>query len=224
MLRRRRALPSLLAAAVVAVLVLAACSSGDGRALPPPGPDQTTTTPSTPIVPETDSSSGVLELTSASFADGQPLPERFTCNGEDVSPDLAWSGVPADAVELALVVRDRQEAGFVHWVVAGVDPFVLGFGEGGLPENAVEASNGAGTLGWLGPCPAAGSGTHTYELVLHVLPEPSGIAPGTPAAEATARLEAVATSQAVLVATVTAGGTETSAEGVASINEPSVEG
>ncbi|MGK2950322.1 MAG: YbhB/YbcL family Raf kinase inhibitor-like protein, partial [Acidimicrobiales bacterium] len=128
MLRRRRAVRSLLAGALAAGLVVAACSSGDGRALPPPGPDQTTTTPSAPVVPETDTSGGVLDLTSAAFADGQPLPERFTCTGEDVSPDLAWTAPPAGTVELALVVRDQQEAGFVHWVVAGVEPFVLGFG------------------------------------------------------------------------------------------------
>lgn len=203
--------------------MLAACSSSDGRALPPPGPDQTTTTASTPVVPETGTADGVFELTSASFSDGEPLPERFTCNGDDVSPDLTWSAPPAGAVELALVVRDRQEAGFVHWIVAGVDPFVFGFGEGGLPENAIEAANGAGTSGWLGPCPAAGSGTHTYELILHALPEATGIAPGTPAEEAAARIESLSTSQAVLVATVTAGGTDTSIDGVASINEPSVE-
>ncbi|MGK2948184.1 MAG: hypothetical protein ACSLFP_06395, partial [Acidimicrobiales bacterium] len=87
----------------------------------------------------------------------------------------------------------------------------------------VEANNGAGTPGWLGPCPAAGSGTHTYELVLHALPESAGIAPGTPADDAAARIESLSTSQAVLVATVTAGGTETSIDGAASINEPSVE-
>jgi hypothetical protein len=210
-------------ALAAAALVLAACSRDDGRALPPPSADQTTTTPSAPVVPPS-IGDGILELTSQAVVEGAPLPERTTCNGVDVSPDLAWVGVPPETVELALVVRDSSNDGFLHWVVAGIDPFVTGFGEGGLPENAIELANDAGTVGWLGPCPAAGSGTHAYEFALHALSEPSGLAPGTPGADAVARIESVSSVQAVLIATVTAGGPVTADDGSVSINEPSVEG
>lgn len=219
---RLRSLCSLVGALALGAAVVAACSSSDGRALPPPSPGQTTTTPSTPIVPEGDGE--VFELSSSAFQSGEALPVRFTCNGIDVSPDLQWSGIPQDAVELVLIVRDQSEGGFLHWVVAGIDPFVTGFGEGGLPENAVEATNDAGTDGWLGPCPAAGSGTHAFELVLHVLPEASGIVPGSPGSDAAALVETISLDQAVMTVTVTAGGTETSADASVSINEPSIEG
>jgi Raf kinase inhibitor-like YbhB/YbcL family protein len=216
-----RPLRPLLLALALGATVVAACSASDGRALPPPRPDQTTTTPSAPVVPP--AVGEVFELQSDAFTDGAPLPDRLTCTGVDVSPALSWTGTPPEAVELALVVRDRNADGFVHWVVTSIDPFVFGFGEGGLPENAVEGTNGAGTVGWLGPCPPSGSGTHAYEFVLHALPEASGLVPGTPSADAIARIEAIATDQAVLSGTVTAGGTETTTAGSASVNEPSVE-
>ncbi len=203
--------------------MLAACSSDDGRALPPPAPGQTTTTASTAVVPPEIGSPQVFELRSDAFADGEAIPQRSTCTGADTSPGLTWAATPVEAIELALVVRDRDEEGFVHWVVAGIDPIVFGFGEGGLPENAIEARNGAGTVGWLGPCPASGSGTHSYEFVLHALSEASAVAPDLPGPAAAERIESISIGQAVLVGTVTAGGTETSAGGSVSINEPSVE-
>ena len=220
----RSPLRPLLLALTLAAAVLAACSADDGRALPPPSPGQTNTTPSTPVVPSEVGSSEVFELQSNAFAEGAEIPARFTCTGVDISPDLTWVAVPVEAVELALVVRDRDAEGFLHWVVAGIDPFVFGFGEGGVPENAVEALNDAGTTGWLGPCPPSGSGTHSYEFVLHALAEVSGVVPGLAATEAATRIESISVGQAVLSGTVTAGGTETSAGDSVSVNEPSVEG
>ena len=67
-----------------------------------------------------------------------------------MSPDLSWTDLPADAESLALIVRDRNAAGFVHWVVTGIDPSVQGIGEGGVPEGAVEGQNGAGTTKRIG--------------------------------------------------------------------------
>ena len=141
------------------------------------------------------------------------MPAELTCTGASVSPDLSWTGTPADAASLALVVRDRNAGGFVHWVVTGIDPFVQGIGEGGVPENAVEGPNSAGTIGWLGPCPPAGSGTHTYEVALLALPGARGAAPtGTTAEELAALLDAAAMERAVLTGTVTAGGETTGTE------------
>lgn len=203
--RRRPA--SLLTALAVAVLGVA-CSSSDGRELPAPDPSQTTTSVSAPVVAqpsEDDQISGTFLLTSPAFEAGGVIPEVHTCTGADVSPPLAWSGAPA-AAELALVVRDRDAGGFVHWVVTGIDPTVQGLGEGGVPEGAVEAANSAETVGWFGPCPPAGSGTHTYEFVLHALPEPLGLAAGTEAQEAAALVEGASSASATLAGTVTAGG------------------
>lgn len=201
----RQPTPLLVALAAAA---LVACSSSDGRMLPPPDPHTTTTSVSAPVVGQPSEDGGVVEvfsLTSAAFPDGGVIPGRFTCEGEDLSPPLAWASTPA-AAELALVVRDRDAAGFVHWIVTRIDPAIQGFGEGGVPEAAVETGNSAGTLGWYGPCPPAGTGTHNYDFVLHALPEPLSLEPGMPAAEAAQLVEGASSSHAALSGTVTAGG------------------
>ena len=101
-------------------------------------------------------------------------------------------------------MRDRNAGGFVHWVVTGIDPFVLGVGEGGLPESAVQGMNSAGTVGWTGPCPPAGSGVHNYEFMLLALADPVDLAADTPAEQAAATLETAAIERAVLTGTVAA--------------------
>ncbi len=184
------------------------CSSQDGRSLPAPDPSKTTTSVSTPVVapPSLDGDAAeVFSLASPAFANGGVIPEVHTCTGADISPQLQWSSTPP-AAELALVVRDRDAEGFVHWVVTGIDPTVQGLGAGGVPETAVEAANDAGTLGWFGPCPPAGTGTHTYDFVLHALPEPLALEPGRPADEAAALVEGASSATAILSGVVTAGG------------------
>jgi Raf kinase inhibitor-like YbhB/YbcL family protein len=186
-------------------VVVGACSADDGRALPPADPQGTTTTSSTPSIQPPTGELGPFTLRSTAFAEGAAMPAELTCTGASVSPDLSWTGTPADAAALAIVVRDRNAGGFVHWVVTDVDPFVQGIGEGGVPENAVEGRNDAGTVGWLGPCPPAGSGTHTYEVVLLALPGPVVVPPDATGAQAAALLEESASERAVLTGTVTAG-------------------
>lgn len=180
-----------------------ACSSRDGRELPSPRVPQTTTTPSADVIQPSDGSVDPFELTSPSFADGAEIPVRFTCTGESLSPALAWTGTPADASSLALVVRDLSAGGFVHWIVTGIDPFVQGVGEDGIPENAVELPNGAGTTGWIPPCPPAGSGVHTYELAVLALLDLVDLPLDTPAEQAASTLETAAVERAVITGTAT---------------------
>lgn len=201
---RRHRLDALVLAGLLTGVVVA-CSSSDGRALPPPGSDATTTSSTAPVIQPPTGEIDVFSLQSTAFTEGGVLPDRITCAGAATSPDLSWTGTPLDAVELAIVVRDRDAGGFVHWIVAGIDPFVQGIGEGGVPENAVEGPNGAATAGWLGPCPPAGSGTHTYEFALLALPNVVALPPEGTADEVAAQLEASSSQRAVLTGTVTAG-------------------
>lgn len=195
----------LTASLLVSLAVTAgACSSDDGRALPEPDPGSTTSSTASTVAPSLDSADGgaeteVFTLFSAAFVDGGTIPERSTCDGEDLSPPLDWVGTPP-AAGLAIVVRDRDAGGFVHWVLTGIDPTVHGLGEGGIPESAVEAENGFGRVGWAGPCPPEGSGPHTYDIVLHALAEPLALAPGTPADEAAAMVEDASSARAALTA------------------------
>jgi Raf kinase inhibitor-like YbhB/YbcL family protein len=179
-----------------------ACSSSDGRELPPPRVPQTTTTPSAPVIQPSAAPADVFQLTSPSFAEGAEIPARFTCTGGSRSPALTWSGTPPEASSLALVVRDLSAGGRVHWVVTSIDPFVQGIGEDGLPENALEGTNGAGTTGWASPCPPAGSGVHTYEFAVLALIDPVDLPLDTPAEQAATTLETAAVARAVLTGTV----------------------
>lgn len=203
---RRRSLAALALTGLLAG-VPTACSEADGRALPPADPRQTTTSTSTvPSLQPGTGDLGIFTLRSTAFVDGAAMPEQLTCSGAGVSPDLSWTGTPGDGKGFAIVVRDRDAGGFVHWIVTEIDPTVQGIGEGGVPEGTVEGPNDAGTVGWLPPCPPAGSGTHTYEVTLLALPGVVAVPPDATAQQVAALLEASASERAVLTGTVTAGG------------------
>jgi Raf kinase inhibitor-like YbhB/YbcL family protein len=190
--------PALLAAALALVLAAAACSD-DGRELAPIRPGQTTSSEPAPTI-GTDPAAAFV-LTSTGFTDAAELPDRYTCSGEGISPDLQWSGAPF-GTELALVVRDRDANGYVHWIITGIDPLITGFGQSGVPEGAVEQVNAQGAIGYLPPCPPAGFGRHIYDFTLHALGSPIDIDPAAPAAEVAGRVEAASIGQAVLSGTV----------------------
>ena len=100
-----------------------------------------------------------IELRSSAFAEGATIPVRFSCEGDNVSPPLSWSGVAAEARELALVVADMEApAGtFHHWIVTGIAPGVRSIGEGEVPEGAVQAKGTSDNATYIGPCPPEGN-------------------------------------------------------------------
>ena len=122
-------------------------------------------------------------LESTAFADGGAIPRKFTCDGEDASPVLTWSGAPDRTAAFALIVDDPDARGFVHWVAYDL----TGSATGGLAE-AVSASpdappqgrNDFGRIGWGGPCPP--SGTHRYRFSLMALDRMLELT-GTPSAD-----------------------------------------
>ncbi len=126
----------------------------------PPGSDDPTRPPDT--VPE-------FVIESAAFGDGEAIPERFSCEGENVSPPLAWSGVPAGTEEFALVVNDIDAPGgsFIHWVLYAIPGDLGGLTEGA--ESGSSGSNSRNDVGWTGPCPPPGSGEHRYVFTLYAL-------------------------------------------------------
>jgi Raf kinase inhibitor-like YbhB/YbcL family protein len=110
-----------------------------------------------------------FSITSTAFDEGGEIPRRHTCEGDDLSPPLAWSEVPEGAASLALIVDDPDAPSgtFVHWLAWGIDP-----GSGGLEEGESAPSEGAsgfGDLGYRGPCPPPGHGPHRYFFRLHAL-------------------------------------------------------
>ena len=117
----------------------------------------------------------VLQLTSTAFAPGSRVPARHTCEGDDVSPPLAWSGVPAAAKSLVLLCDDPDApAGtWHHWAV-----FDIPANQNGLAENLAksahvgqirQAINDFRRPGYGGPCPPPGHGIHHYHFRLMAL-------------------------------------------------------
>jgi hypothetical protein len=118
-------------------------------------------------------------LSSTAFAEGDPIPTEYTCDGADDPLPLAWSGTPAQTAELALIFDDPDAGGFVHWVVNGIPADVTELGDP-LPAGASEGRNDFGGTGYSGPCPPA---NHTYLLTLFALSAPLGLSGNPTAAE-----------------------------------------
>jgi Raf kinase inhibitor-like YbhB/YbcL family protein len=124
-----------------------------------------------------------ISLSSPDFSDGQTIPRRFTCDGEDRSPELTWHGVPADTMELALLMEDPDAPGgtFVHWVLWGLDPMTASLSWGEMPGGAHQGRNDFGRTGYGGPCPPRGR-PHRYVFTLLALAQPLSLKPGATAA------------------------------------------
>jgi hypothetical protein len=204
---RRRRPPALALALGLALAPVAAGCGDDGRALTEPDPSQTTTSSSTPVAAGSSEGTGAgssaasMVLASPDFAAGGALPAVNTCAGDDLSPNLTLTGVPMGTADVAIVVRDADAQGFVHWVIANIPAQAATLKQGQVPEGAIEARNDFGTEGWRGPCPP--SGTHNYDIRAYALAAPSGITAGMPGAEAAALVES-ADNQAVAGISVTA--------------------
>jgi Raf kinase inhibitor-like YbhB/YbcL family protein len=128
-----------------------------------------------------------MMLKSIAFASGEPIPVGHTADGADLSPPLAWSGVPAEAVELALVCDDPDAPRadpWVHWVLYGLSPQLVGLSEGISRAEQPDAppcrqgKNDFRRIGYGGPAPPRGHGTHHYHFVLFALDRAVGLAPG----------------------------------------------
>ncbi|MFI8191855.1 YbhB/YbcL family Raf kinase inhibitor-like protein [Streptomyces sp. NPDC085946] len=125
-----------------------------------------------------------IELTSDAFDDHSFIARRYAYEGENVSPPLAWSGVPDDASELVLLCEDPDAPSgpFAHWVVVGVDPRSGGVGAGRCPPGGTELVNGYGERGWGGPHPPPGDDAHHYFFRLYALSGPC-VLPDAPSAD-----------------------------------------
>jgi Raf kinase inhibitor-like YbhB/YbcL family protein len=111
-----------------------------------------------------------ISVQSPAFGEGQPIPRRYTCDGENVSPPLRWTGIPAGTGSVAVVVDDPDApAGtYTHWVVVNIAPTITSFDQAHAPPNAQQVVNSAGKAAYTGPCPPAG--THHYRFTVYALP------------------------------------------------------
>jgi len=127
----------------------------------------------------TGESAMTLTIQSSAFAQGQPIPRRYSGEGEDISVPLSFSGIGEGVKELALIVDDpdapRPEP-WVHWVIYKIPPDVSGLAEGigadaelSRPAGALQGRNTSGDIGYHGPMPPPGHGVHHYHFRLYAL-------------------------------------------------------
>ncbi len=112
----------------------------------------------------------VFQLTSPAFQAGQPIPVRFTCDGDDISPPLEWTTPPDGTVSLALIMDDPDAPVGVwdHWLVFNLPPDIHSLPENAaLPPGAQDGKNSWGRTGYGGPCPPRGQ--HRYFFRLYAL-------------------------------------------------------
>lgn len=134
---------------------------------------------------------GKIEVTSSAFQDGDAIPEKYTCSGDDMAPPVKWSGVPGDAKALVLVMDDPDADGFVHWLVYDIPVKVTGFEEtpdlATLPSGAKHGVNGFGDVGYGGPCPPGGE-EHMYRIRILALGSELGLDAGATADDVNAAI------------------------------------
>jgi Raf kinase inhibitor-like YbhB/YbcL family protein len=118
-----------------------------------------------------------LTLTSTAFRPGEGIPTQYTCDAQDRSPPLAWSGVPAGTRSLTLICDDPdapRRGGWVHWVLYDLPPAATSLAEAvaELPPGTREGMNDWRRIGYGGPCPP--TGRHRYFFKLYALDQALG--------------------------------------------------
>jgi Raf kinase inhibitor-like YbhB/YbcL family protein len=130
-----------------------------------------------PEVPE-------LDLKSDAFEHEKPIPAKYTCEGDDISPGLSWGELPEGTMELALICDDPDApvGTWTHWVVYGIPADAAPFNEAFPKEEQTESGilqgeNSWGRIGYGGPCPPKGK-PHRYFFKLYALDKELGLKPG----------------------------------------------
>ena len=157
--------------------------------------------------PRDDSETSHLMLSSVAFAENATIPARHTCEGENLSPALAWTGVPVGTRSFALICDDPDapRGTWVHWVLWNLPADAIELGEGvpgkpELPSGARQGNNDSGNIGYAGPCPPPG-GPHRYYFRLHALDSVLNLPPGVKRSELEAAMEGHILARAVIMGT-----------------------
>jgi len=113
--------------------------------------------------------SQMIKITSSAFIDAGDIPKKYTCDGENINPPLAISGLPNNAKSLVLIVDDPDAPSGVwtHWLVWNINPQTKEIKENSLSEDAVLGTNDFGQTNYGSPCPP--SGTHRYFFKIYAI-------------------------------------------------------
>jgi Raf kinase inhibitor-like YbhB/YbcL family protein len=136
-----------------------------------------------------------MQLTSSDFKPGASIPIRFTCEGDDISPEFSWRDAPPETESFVLTVRDPdapKAGGFTHWVLYNIPPNLKQIGRNvpkqpTVPGLGLQGKNDGGEIGYMGPCPP--SGTHRYFVRLFALDTELKFPPGASQEEVRSAME-----------------------------------
>ncbi|MEX0612044.1 MAG: YbhB/YbcL family Raf kinase inhibitor-like protein [Pirellulales bacterium] len=155
-----------------------------------------------------------FKLTSSAFKPGGAIPRKYTGEGEDVSPPLAWDGAPVGTKEFALICDDPDAPTpkpWVHWVIYAMAPEMRALPEAVPNEpqltKPIAARQGKNswdsgkTIGYRGPMPPPGHGTHHYHFKLYALDRPVGLAPAATKEQLLATMKGHVLGEAELIGT-----------------------
>jgi hypothetical protein len=147
-----------------------------------------------------------FQLTSSSFAADSDIPAKYTCDGANVSPALAWTEPPAGTQSFALVLDDPDvpKKVVIHWLIYDLPPTTRALPEGvptkaKLPDGSRQGKNDPGKIGYGGPCPSPGA-AHHYFFKLYALDYQTGLKPKAKGAEVEAAIKGHILAQAELIA------------------------
>lgn len=135
-----------------------------------------------------------IELTSPAFGQGEAIPTKYTCDGEDISPPLQWQNLPDGTESLAFIMDDPDapRGTWVHWVLYDIPAAASELPENVAPANTVPGGGSQGTssfrrVGYDGPCPPGGS--HRYFFKLYALDSRLDLAAGATKEQLLAAME-----------------------------------
>lgn len=130
--------------------------------------------------------SGSFQITSSAFTQGGQIPQKYTADGEDISPPLAWTGAPQNTESFTITCEDPDASGqgggaFFHWIIFNIPGNVTELAEGipaqgTLDNGAKQGTNDMGVIGYSGPSPP--SGTHRYAFKIYALDTLLTLEPG----------------------------------------------
>lgn len=130
-----------------------------------------------------------MQIQSSAFSPGQPIPQKYSQDGDNISPSLLFSGVPSGTKELVLLVEDPDAPKpfpnpFIHWVLYKIPPDTTMLNEAmptnaqlQTPPGALQGLNSSGKIGYTGPAPPPAHGPHHYHFKLIALDTSLGVAP-----------------------------------------------
>jgi Raf kinase inhibitor-like YbhB/YbcL family protein len=188
------------AAVLLVAVVLTACGGDDAE---PKG----TSTRTQPATPTQAAATGTLTVQSDAFSEGEAIPERFSCEGDNLSPALSWDEPPPGTASVTLVMDDPDAPSgtFTHWLLYDLPPDTASLPEGVETDDrpsvgGAQGENSGGRPGYTGPCPPPGQ-THTYVFTMYALDAETGLEPGATANEVHAAIEAHVLASGVLTGT-----------------------